>query len=437
MTDSRERLDFSPYLTGVYLAVNAVRDCYLVVDGPNCVFFRIPQISPNHDWLSDLVRSSGLHRVVDTDATPTRVSQGNPALLLERLRQVDTLPDCAVILLTPMTHVAITGRQYPALLDGLDPPLNHPVFQVTSDSLEGDWLDGYAAVLTALASGIPLESPPSHSESPRRVALVGHLHHRLEADVTADVEELQRLVTALGLEWMGAWPQGGSYEELAAVSRADLLLSLPYAREAGRVLAERTGATLLELALPIGLEASCTFIRQLAEATGREDEAEAFLDQELGRVVPQLEWVLAHELLGRRVLVASDPHLVVALRGALTELGCSVRRELVYARDEHGATPPDPEDPSAPAHQVSPTLEQLLADNVGQQPGANIDLAVGCSFAAHLLQEDIRRIPLVEVGFPQYHTHALYSQPLLGFNGVLCLVSRLVTALRQGALRTP
>ncbi len=63
-----------PYLTGVYVAVNGIDDAYLVVDGPNCVFFRIPQLQPNHDWLADLARSSGLHRVVDTDATPSRVA---------------------------------------------------------------------------------------------------------------------------------------------------------------------------------------------------------------------------------------------------------------------------------------------------------------------------------------------------------------------------
>ena len=44
-------------------------------------------------------------------------------------------------------------------------------------------------------------------------------------------------------------------------------------------------------------------------------------------------------------------------------------------------------------------------------------------------------LPLVEVGFPSYYSHALYPQPLVGFDGVLCLVSRLVTSLRHGVIR--
>lgn len=436
MSDAGDRLTYPTYLTGVYLAVNAIRDVYLVVDGPNCVFFRVPQIQPNHDWLSDLVRTSGLHRVVETDATPTRVAQGNPTLLLERLRQVDGLPDCAAILLTPMAHVAITGRQYPTLLEGLDPPLDHPVIQVETGSLSGDWLDGYANTLTALAHHVDLAPATGGASERPRVAVVGHLLHRNEADATADLAELCRLITALDLEVVGAWPDGGGWADLATVGRADTILSLPYAREAGRVLAERTKATLVELDLPLGLDATCTFLRQVGEATDRAAEADTLIDRELARVVGRLEWIVAHELQGRRVLVASDPYLVSGLRTALTELGCKVEIELVFARNEHGAAPPSPQPGQAPPqHYVAPTPRQLSADNDGKHLGRTIDLGVVCSLAIDLLQDDDRRLPMVEVGFPAYYTHALYPQPLLGFDGLLCLVSRLVTALRHATIQ--
>lgn len=431
MSDARDPAIYPSYLTGMYLAVNAIRDAYLVVDGPNCVFFRIPQIQPNHDWLADLARSSGLHRVVDTDATPTRVAQGNPTLLLERLRQVDELPDCAVILLTAMSHVAITGRQYPILLDGLDPPLNHPVIEVVPGSLSGDWLDGYANTLAALARDVALDPTPEPAPDGRRVALVGHLLHRLEADATADLDELRRMITGLDLEVVSAWPDGGDMAQLGEARRADTVVSLPYAREAGRVLAERTGATLVEVDLPVGLDASCAFLRRLGEATARATQAEAFIEAELRRVVPRLEWVLAHELLGRRVLTAGDPHLVSGLRSALTELGCTVGLEIVYARSEHGATPPAGDDPGAPAHHVAPDIRRLTQDTGDQQLAKGIDLGIVCSLAVDLLQDGARHIPFVEVGYPSYYSHALYPQPVLGFDGTLCLVSRLVTALRH------
>ena len=56
--DAREE-DFSmrvayPYLLGVYLGVNALRDAFLVVEGPDCSYMKTQYIQGNHDWLSTL-----------------------------------------------------------------------------------------------------------------------------------------------------------------------------------------------------------------------------------------------------------------------------------------------------------------------------------------------------------------------------------------------
>ena len=208
-----------PDLTGVYLGVNAIRDLYLVVDGPNCVFFRIPQVQPNHDWHADPARASGLHRIVDTDATPDRIAREDSRVLLQRLVQVDQQPDCSAILLTPMSIVSLAGRQYEPLLEGLDPPLDHAVWFVPMGSLTGDWVDGYAAVLESLAEQIDLE-PAADSPQEDAAALVGLLHHRNEADVQADGAGLRELVSGLGLSVASVWRDGGTLEALRRVSRA-------------------------------------------------------------------------------------------------------------------------------------------------------------------------------------------------------------------------
>ncbi len=60
-----------------------------------------------------------------------------------------------------------------------------------------------------------------------------------------------------------------------------------------------------------------------------------------------------------------------------------------------------------------------------------------CSEAHDLLAGLSGVLPFVEVGFPSYYTHALMPQPLLGYPGVACLVTRLVNALRQQPLLCP
>ncbi len=417
----------APFLTGMYLAVNAVSDLYLVVDGPNCVFFRIPQLQANHDWQADLARSSGLHRIVDTDATPTRVAQGDPALLVERLQTVDALPDCGAILLTAMAHVAITGRQYDVILQSLPAPLSHPVIRVPEGSLQGDWVAGYTATLEALARELPLApEAPGTSTARSRVAVVGHLHHRNEADVLADEAELRRLLTALELEVVSLWPDGQGVAALQAAGQADLVVSLPYAGRAGALLAERVGASVVQADLPLGLEATGRFLEAVGEAAGRGEVARRVRDEELRRIIPTLEWVLEHELLHRRVAVGTDPILARALGDALEELGCVVALEALIGGHPDQAGPPRDE----AERLVGPTLREIGAAVERVRTRGSLDLALVCSEAVEALGAGGPPVPFLEVGFPAYYTHFFHPTPLLGYAGVRSLVTRLINEIR-------
>ena len=48
------RINF-PFMHGLYLGINAVRDAYLLVDGPNCSFFKAEHIHGGHDFNSTLL----------------------------------------------------------------------------------------------------------------------------------------------------------------------------------------------------------------------------------------------------------------------------------------------------------------------------------------------------------------------------------------------
>ncbi|HSA24817.1 MAG TPA: nitrogenase component 1, partial [Myxococcota bacterium] len=161
------------YQIGVLLAASAIRDAYLVVDGPNCTMFRASHLQGNHDWCADLFRADGFHRVADTDATTERLALGDDRLLRERLQQVAARPDCGLVLLGAMSPAAMTGRQYDRQVRELRARVHLPVAFVPCGSLTSDWLAGYAAVLQTLAENLPCEA----QADPRRerVAVVGHL----------------------------------------------------------------------------------------------------------------------------------------------------------------------------------------------------------------------------------------------------------------------
>jgi len=432
MIVQREHTYHLSYQIGVNLVVNAIRDAYLLVDGPNCVIFRTSQIQGNHDWLSDLLRSDGLHRVADTDCTTERAAVGDDRLLLERLTAIDAQPDCELVLLSAMSPVAVTGRQYDMILSGLGEKLHHPVILTPCGSLSGDWLHGYQTTLETLAEQLPL-APHGGDVNPQRVALVGYLFDRNEADHTANLAELGRLLAEIGLEVVSCWLDGGSTAALARIGEAATLVALPYGRRAAQVLAARTGAGVVDCDLPVGLDGTARWLRAIAAATGREAEAEALIQRELQTVVPRLEWVLPHSLANKGLAVVGDPHLAWALSTALDELGCRILLRTYWTDSSH-VTPSELDGPGTVL--VDPTPEELGLQLSREAEDGELDLVLTNSQA--LMWHARMRggaIPFVELGFPSYYTHALFDRPYLGFRGTLCLVDRIVNSLSQACVR--
>ncbi|HUU00741.1 MAG TPA: nitrogenase component 1 [Myxococcota bacterium] len=416
---------FIPYLTGVYLAVNAISDAYLVVDGPNCVFFRVSQIQGNHDWHSTLSSCTGLHRVADTDCTTERAAAGDARLLVSRLQEVDAIEACSLILLTAMSPVAVTSPQYDQVIKSLPKPLAKPIVQVRSGSLTGDWLHGYAATLEDLATRLELDS----SKDPEQddVAIVGYLMDRNEADHTANLDEISRLLDCMDLRLVSCWLSGGDVSNLQAVGRAGTILSFPYARRAAKKLAERTGAKLVECELPLGPGATCEWLRSLGRAVGKETLSEKIIDAEMSQVAPKLEWILQRAFVGKVFAqLGSDPFLLEALEKALAEFGCRVGLSACFSHRDRLGVGEEGTLMNPSRQELQRSFERLLRLD-------DLDLVIVNSRVLRFLDSLPRRLPFIELGFPSFYTHALFESPFLGFRGALRLVERMANAISQAA----
>jgi nitrogenase molybdenum-iron protein alpha/beta subunit len=423
------------YQVGVNLALNAIADAWLVVDGPNCVIFRTAQIQGNHDWQADLLRCDGLHRVADTDCTTERAAVGDDRLLVSRLLEVDGLDECRLILLSAMSPAAVTGRQYDKLVADLAPRMQRPVVTVPNGSLSGDWLHGYSRSLESLAAELPLAAPAPAADRGDKVALVGYLWDRNEADHQANLDELRRLLAGLDLELVSCWLDGGPAAGLGRAAEAGHLLALPYGRKAARLLAERTGARVIDCPLPMGLDGSSRWLRAIGQALEREQRAAALIDRELATAVPRLEWVLPHALQGKRLALIADPHLGWAFGGMARELGCKVELRVCWADESHLL---EHERQGSERLLVNPGNDELARALQRLCWGEGLDLVVSNSHAlrihAHLGRD--APLPFIELGFPAYYSHALYPSPFLGFGGTLRLVERMINALARARVRS-
>lgn len=416
--DYSQRVTFT-YMIGVYLAVNAISDLFLLVEGPDCSHMKTQYVQGNHDWMSTLTSVSGFHRVANTALHPSQMTgsreEGVQEVLL-RIAQDDAVPAVA---LTSMPMAFITGADYERLTRVVHKATGKTAIHIPGKSLSGDWLDGYSEALLALASQLDLSGG---RRDDRKVAIVGYLFDRNEEDHAGNLRELRRVFEALGVEIVSVWLDGSRFGDLAKVRDAGTILSFPYARKAAKKLARRTGARLLEVDLPFGLEASERFVRGLGDAFGCEGRADAFVDQELSRVIPKLEWVVPFVFQNRRIAFLGEPHVLAGLKDMVSMLGA----ELDYAVITNQAHHVQGVALDASALLVYPKMKEMMRFVTRRALDHEVHLLVTNNMGIMGAEGAI-----LEFGFPSAFRHALYDRPFLCFSGALSFIDSMANAMRM------
>lgn len=404
------------YSDGVILGVNGVADAALAVEGPTCVFSKTSAVCHNHDHHSTLFRPDGRDRVGLTDSRPTAV--------LGRTEHVETLARAmieelrpGVMLMLSYTVPAAAGFDMAGVVSRLRAGTDVPVLEVPARTLEGDWLEGWEAVLSALVETLSVAGPLDE----QAVAVVGHFLTRNEGDDQGNVAALKTLLNDLGLEVATVWLDGGRVSDYGAAAHCGWVVSLPHGRKVAADLAARTGARLIVADLPLGLDGTARFLRTVGEATDRQVEARRAIERGLARVVPRLRAVLS--LLGDDLAVAilSDPFLARAMKVAFEEVGLRVPLTGIlagwprFSAQELGEGRVL-EDPSV--------FDWVEA--VGQAAEEGVRLVVGSGYAEFSAYK--ARVGLLEASYPLRLTHFMAPRPSLGFDGFLDLMDRVTNA---------
>ena len=414
------------YMLGVFLGANAIRDLYVLVEGPDCIHMKTQYVQGNHDWLSTLTNVSGYHRIANTALHPVHMTASREAPIRDFLMKMAEEEAVPGVVLTSMPMAFITGADYERICDEVHVATGKPIVHVKGKSLSGDWLDGYEEMLVSLARQLDIEGG---EPDPNKVAIVGNLFDRNEGDCTANVRDLRLLLEGLGLEVVSIWLEGKTLEDLHAVKDAGVVISMPYGRRAARWVARRVGAKLIETELPFGLLASERWLRQIADELGRQEQAEAVIDEELSRIIPALEWVLPYFLQNRRWGFVGDPYMARGIK----EIG-----ELVGAKISFAAITNQPNHTRGLADDLGEEIELLIyprqkemSEWLGRRMReSGVNLLIGHSDTS--VQGSAATL---ELGFPSNYRHCLYDRPFLGFKGFLALMDSVVNTMRRQELR--
>ncbi len=387
--NARQRL---PFLNGVYVATDAVAGAYLVVDGPYCASNKA-EMQYSHNFASRLLTHFSHNRVVHTGEIELReevqnLSTDRAAHVSAVFSKVCALPDAKIVFATSFDFHELTAFPLKEIARRHDEAGSALVCDIPSRSLGGTWLDGYAGACLALARRVNLRPGRGAADA---VAVVGHLQDRDEPDNAGNLRELRGLLGALGLRVVSVWLSGGGRAELEAAQRAGLVVSLPYAREAARVVAKRLKAGLCEVDLPVGLAATERFLRRVGARVGRAARARSFADRESAAAVRDTEGHVSRVIAGRAADIRQDdPALAARLRELCSELGLT--------------------DPGAHGPPRDGRLLCLAPTSGGPKPPG-----------VH-----------VPIGYPNYLEHPVVERPSFGYAGFRHLVDRIAAAILRG-----
>ncbi|MFW6230609.1 MAG: nitrogenase component 1 [Nanoarchaeota archaeon] len=402
------------YLTGILLAVNAIKRSYLLIDGPDCTYKKIESIEKNHDFFTKLFRQDGKHVFGSTVADVKRVIHDRMDQLEHQIIQFTKQDGAEAVFLSSLPMASLTGVDYNLFKKKI--ATKKPIINLPYKSLDKDWLDGYADTQKAIAKEMEFSK---EKKQKHKIGIVGYMFDRNEGDHKGNITEMKRWMEALGLELVSVWFDGRNYSDLHSIEEAGLIISLPYAREAARIITEKTGAKLLKLGLPMGFDGTRRWIRAVAEETNTKEKAEAFIDEELRQCLPVLEWVVPEFFQQKKVSLIGDPYLMDALSYALEELDVEINELILFST-------PDRKD--ALTHCKGKNFYFDLDDPADSRP---LHFAIGNSDGSELYSN----VPYIEFGYPSYGYHAFFTQPFLGFKGFLIFINRLVNRMEYDIYR--
>lgn len=425
-----------PKIVGAYLAVNAVPDVWMLTDSPDCAILRAELIQDNHDWTSTLITTDGRYRIAATGVSPDKITVDRRDDLADQIAAIGS-QNGAILLIYPTPMAALVGIDYNALVRRCAGKLRMPAVVVDPVDALGDAQSGYEQVMETLAATLPLVDGPLDSN---KVALVGHLHDRNEADLAASVEEICRLVAGLGMEPVSVWLSGQPASHLAKAGRAGVIISLPCAGRAAQILSARTGARVIETnGIPVGLQGTIDWILKLGADLGREKEARCLVEREAPDLYRKVAKAVMRHFVNKDFMICTEAHVALGVAGMIQEFGGNVR---LLATDGHPRIPL-PEG-LAEATVIHGRMEEVRKhmDAILSKAAPSPVVLIGNERAIKLTRlcrrvsrTDLRQVAIVPLGFQSGGFHHLYPAPFLGFSGTLSLIDRIVNAVVMEEMR--
>lgn len=328
----------------------------------------------------------------------------------------------------------IVGDDLDSVALSLQTQLRKPVIHLPSPGFGGDFIVGFRhALIDTLKHLVKTRFIVKQDFEKDSVNIIGYMFNRYENDQFSDIQEIERLLTPLGLKINCIVNSGEDASSLAKFSRAEYNISFLESPELSDFLQIELGQKHILVDYPVGLDATERFLMKIASQTNRNEKSTAFVEKSLGKIIPLIN-SLIDELTGKKMALFANSLQIVGL----VELVCDLGIEPVIIGITDSSRSDIVEDLRDLVTKFNPAfLPVILLDPDRNNTKSalkqqNVDFVLGSM--VEVWDAEGLGIPGYEITFPMFDKRSLSNRPILGYQGVLHLVEEMGNFFEKSSL---
>jgi nitrogenase molybdenum-iron protein alpha/beta subunit len=280
-----------------FQVINGIRHMTPVIHGPKgCTY----SVANAYKLSGCEYRGVPLEPTSCTAQNEADVVYGGEGKLLEAVKEADQRyhPDLIVILSCCCS--GIIGDDVETVAQIAEQEVNARVLAIRSEGFGGDFRSGYEDAFKALMNLME----PRQEVMKGTINIIGARQGPTYTEWTEDLNELERLVYAIGAEINGYLCGGCTVEQIRKAPSAELNASWCYdwGQKLGDLMEERFGVPYARTGQPYGPAATEEWILGVARPLGLEARAREVICQEMATIERELD-TLQHCFAGRTALI--------------------------------------------------------------------------------------------------------------------------------------
>ena len=410
-----------------FQVINGIRHMAPVIHGPKgCTY----SVASSYKMRGCEYRGVPLEPTSCTAQNEADVVYGGEGKLLEAVKEADQRYHPELIVILSCCCSGIVGDDVETIAQVAAKEVNAKVLAIRSEGFGGDFRSGYEDAFKVLMELME----PRREVMKGTINIIGAREGPTYTEWVEDLDELKRLVGAIGVKINGVLCGGCTLEQIRKAPSAELNASWCYdwGQKLGDLMEERFGIPYARTGQPYGPAATEEWIMGVAIPLGLEKQAREVIRKETAAVAEELDTLRRH-LDGKTVLIE-----IAEFPGPIRALS------LASMAEEFGAHPIIINFHPYTVKERMPSIEFLLKR--GQNPEVILTkglFSLGSFNSSSETQEEVEMIatqydnaiyvgsPLRQPGIPQLNMTTITGYPQYGYQGIRNMARLMRTGMEQ------